>query len=72
MRKSLFLLSFLGRVDKLSLFYYNYSMSKEIENKNKREVDMTTKTNMTFNENLGFQFEKFISDDIVLNGIQGV
>ena len=33
---------------------------------------MTTKTNMTFNENLGFQFEKFISDDIVLNGIQGV
>ena len=43
-------------------------MSKEIENKNKREVDMT----MTFNENLGFQFEKFISDDIVLNGIKGV
>ena len=38
------------------------------ENKNKREVDMT----MTFNENLGFQFEKFISNDIVLNGIQGV
>ena len=33
---------------------------------------MTTKTNMTFNENLGFQFEKFISDDIVLNGIKGV
>ena len=27
---------------------------------------------MTFNENLGFQFEKFISDEIVLNGIQGV
>ena len=27
---------------------------------------------MTFNENLGFQFEKFISDDIVLNGIKGV
>ena len=47
-------------------------MRKEIDNKNKREVDMTTKTNMTFNENLGFQFEKFISDDIVLNGIQGV
>ena len=47
-------------------------MSKEIDNKNKREVDMTTKTNMTFNENLGFQFEKFISDDIVLNGIKGV
>ena len=43
-------------------------MSKEIENKNKREVDMT----MMFNENLGFQFEKFISNDIVLNGIQGV
>tara|TARA_B100000927_G_scaffold163773_1_gene131939 strand:- start:157 stop:399 length:243 start_codon:yes stop_codon:yes gene_type:complete len=43
-------------------------MRKEIDNKNKREVDMT----MTFNENLGFQFEKFISNDIVLNGIQGV
>ena len=41
-------------------------MSKKIDNKNKREVDMT------FNENLGFQFEKFISNDIVLNGIQGV
>ena len=41
-------------------------MSKGIDNKNKREVDMT------FNENLGFQFEKFISNDIVLNGIQGV
>jgi len=68
MCKSLFLLSFLGGVDKLPLFYYNYSMSKEIDNKNKREVDMT----MTFNENLGFQFEKFISDDIVLNGIKGV
>ena len=68
MCKSLFLLRFLGRVDKPSLFYYNYSMSKEIDNKNKSEVDMT----MTFNENLGFQFEKFISDDIVLNGIKGV
>ena len=33
---------------------------------------MTTNTNMTFVENLGFQFEKFISNDIVLNGIQGV
>ena len=43
-------------------------MRKEIDNNNKREVDMT----MTFNENLGFQFEKFISDEIVLNGIQGV
>ena len=41
-------------------------MRKKIDNKNKREVDMT------FNENLGFQFEKFISDDIVLNGIKGV
>lgn len=68
MCKSLLLLGFLGGVDKLPLFYYNNSMSKEIENKNKREVDMT----MTFNENLGFQFEKFISDDIVLNGIKGV
>ena len=47
-------------------------MSKEIENKNKREVDMTTKTNMTFNENLGFQFEKFISDEICINGINGI
>ena len=43
-------------------------MRKEIDNNNKREVAMT----MTFNENLGFQFEKFISDDIVLNGIKGV
>jgi len=43
-------------------------MSKEIENKNKREVDMT----MTFNENLGFQFEKFISDEICINGINGI
>ena len=47
-------------------------MSKEIENKNKREVDMTTKTNMTFVENLGFQFEKFISDEICINGINGI
>ena len=41
-------------------------MSKEIDNK--REVDMT----MTFNENLGFQFEKFISDEICINGINGI
>ena len=47
-------------------------MSKEIGNKNKREVDMTTKTNMTFVENLGFQFEKFISDEISINGINGI
>ena len=47
-------------------------MSKEIDNKNKREVDMTTKTNMTFVENLGFQFEKFISDEIYINGINGI
>ena len=47
-------------------------MSKEIDNKNKREVDMTTKTNMTFVENLGFQFEKFISDEITINGINGI
>ena len=47
-------------------------MSKEIDNKNKREVDMTTKTNMTFVENLGFQFEKFISDEISINGINGI
>ena len=33
---------------------------------------MTTKTNMTFNENLGFQFERFISDEIVINGINGI
>ena len=33
---------------------------------------MTTKTNMTFNENLGFQFEKFISDEICINGINGI
>ena len=47
-------------------------MRKEIDNNNKREVDMTTKTNMTFNENLGFQFEKFISDEICINGINGI
>ena len=33
---------------------------------------MTTKTHMTFNENLGFQFEKFISDEICINGINGI
>ena len=33
---------------------------------------MTTKTNMTFVENLGFQFEKFISEEITINGINGV
>jgi len=43
-------------------------MSKKIDNKNKREVTMT----MTFNENLGFQFEKFISDEICINGINGI
>ena len=47
-------------------------MRKEIDNKNKREVDMTTKTSMTFVENLGFQFEKFISDEITINGINGI
>ena len=59
MRKSLKLLSFLGGVDKLPLFYYNYSMSKEIENKNKREVDMSLKS-------------EIINLEIMLNGIQGV
>ena len=59
MCKSLFLLSFLGGVDKLPLFYYNYSMSKEIENKNKREVDMSLKS-------------EIINLEIMLNGIQGV
>ena len=68
MCKSLKLLSFLGGVDKLPLFGIIRYMRKEIDNNNKREVDMT----MTFNENLGFQFEKFISDEIVLNGIKGV
>ena len=43
-------------------------MRKEIDNNNKREVSMT----MTFNENLGFQFEKFISDEICINGINGI
>ena len=68
MCKSLKLLSFFRGVDNDPPFQYNKGMRKEIDNKNKREVDMT----MTFNENLGFQFEKFISNDIVLNGIQGV
>ena len=43
-------------------------MRKEIDNNNKREVTMT----MTFNENLGFQFEKFTSDEICINGINGI
>ena len=50
------------------MWYYN-SMSDSITIK--REVNMT-QTNMTFNENLGFQFERFISDEIVLNGIKGI
>ena len=66
MCKSLKLLSFLGGVDKLPLFYYNYSMSKEIENKNKREVDMKTTVNR-------YEQTVEIKDlDINLNGIQGV
>ena len=65
MCKSLKLLSFLGGVDKLPLFYYNYSMSKEIENKNKREVDMKTTVNR-------YEQTVEIKDlDINLNGIQG-
>ena len=50
------------------MWYYN-SMSDSITIK--REVNMT-QTNMTFNENLGFQFDRFISDEIVLNGIKGI
>ena len=59
MCKSLFLLSFLGGVDKLPLFYYNYSMSKEIDNKNKREVNMSLKN-------------EIVTLEIMLNGIKGV
>ena len=72
MRKSLFLLSFLGRVDKLSLFYYNYSMSKEIENK--REVDMSKydKTREALTKMVGEQFDKNINEHIWVNGIQGI
>ena len=58
MCKSLFLLSFLGGVDKLPLFGIIRYMRKEIDNNNKREVDMKTTD---------------IKDlDINLNGIQGV
>ena len=57
MCKSLFLLSFLGGVDKLPLFGIIRYMRKEIDNNNK-EVDMKTID---------------IKDlDINLNGIQGV
>ena len=74
MCKSLFLLRFLGRVDKPSLFYYNYSMSKEIDNKNKREVDMSKyhKTREAVTKMVGEQFDKNINEHIWVNGIQGI
>ena len=47
-------------------FWYNNSMSKEIDNKNKREVDMKTTVNR-------YEQTVDIKDlDINLNGIQGV
>ena len=49
-------------------------MSKEIDNKNKREVDMSKydKTRETLTKMVGEQFDKNINCDIWVNGIQGI
>ena len=49
-------------------------MSKEIDNKNKREVDMSKydKTRESLTKMVGEQFDKNINCDIWVNGIQGV
>ena len=49
-------------------------MSKEIENKNKREVDMSKydKTRKALTKMVGEQFDKNINCDIWVNGIQGI
>ena len=49
-------------------------MSKEIENKNKREVDMSKydKTRESLTKMVGEQFDKNINCDIWVNGIQGI
>ena len=49
-------------------------MSKEIDNKNKREVDMSKydKTREALTKMVGEQFDKNINCDIWVNGIQGL
>ena len=49
-------------------------MSKEIENKNKREVDMSKydKTREALTKMVGEQFDKNINEHIWVNGIQGI
>ena len=49
-------------------------MSKEIENKNKREVDMSKydKTREALTKMVGKQFDKNINEHIWVNGIQGI
>ena len=51
-------------------------MSKEIENKNKREVDMSMskydKTREMVTKMIGEQFDKNINEHIWVNGIQGI
>ena len=49
-------------------------MSKEIDNKNKREVDMSKydKTREMVTKMIGEQFDKNINEHIWVNGIQGI
>ena len=49
-------------------------MSKKIDNKNKREVDMSKydKTRESLTKMVGEQFDKNINCDIWVNGIQGI
>ena len=49
-------------------------MSKKIDNKNKREVDMSKydKTREALTKMVGEQFDKNINCDIWVNGIQGL
>ena len=49
-------------------------MSKKIDNKNKREVDMSKydKTRESLTKMVGEQFDKNINEHIWVNGIQGI
>ena len=49
-------------------------MRKKIDNKNKREVDMSKydKTRETLTKMVGEQFDKNINEHIWVNGIQGI
>ena len=49
-------------------------MSKEIENKNKREVDMSKYdiTRQKTTEFVGEMFDKNVNEHICVNGIQGI